>query len=73
MLQVDGVGKVVFAGDQQEVIYLELSRERAAALGVSLNNVFLALSEQNTVVPSGSIQIDDRRIAITPAGEIEAV
>ena len=35
LLLVDGVSKVRIIGQQQEVIYVEVSRERAAALGVS--------------------------------------
>lgn len=73
LLQVEGVGKVSFAGEQTEVIYIEVARERAAALGVSLGNLYSVLSTQNAVVASGSVKIDDDRITISPSGEIDSV
>ncbi|MEM1389606.1 MAG: efflux RND transporter permease subunit [Pseudomonadota bacterium] len=73
LLQVDGVAKVSFAGEQDETIYVEISRERAAALGLSLNNVFDALETQNTVLAAGDVKIGERRVDISPSGSIGSV
>ena len=73
LLQVDGVGKVVFAGEQQEVIYLEIERDRIAALGVSLNSLYQALATQNIVAPAGSIKLADTRVEVTPTNELDSV
>ena len=73
LLQVDGVGKVSFGGEQTEVIYVEIARARASALGVSLSNVFTALSTQNAVVSAGSVKLGDNRIEISPSGNISSV
>lgn len=73
LLQVDGVGKVSFGGDQTEVIYVEISRERAAALGVSVSNLYTALSTQNAVVSAGTVKLGDNRFEISPSGEIDSV
>lgn len=73
LLEVDGVGKVAIAGEQDEAIYVEVSRARAAALGVSLNNVYSALSTQNAVVPAGEVKIGERRVEISPTGNINSV
>lgn len=73
LLQVDGVGKVSFGGEQTEVIYVEIARERAAALGVSLSNVFTALSTQNAVVSAGNVKLGESRIEIAPSGDINSV
>ncbi|MEL6829141.1 MAG: efflux RND transporter permease subunit [Pseudomonadota bacterium] len=73
LLLVDGVAKVGIIGDREEVIYVEVARDRAASLGVSLNAVYDTLSQQNTVTSSGDILLGDSRIEITPTGEISSV
>lgn len=73
LLQVEGVAKVSFGGEQNEVIYVEIARERASALGVSLNNVFNALSTQNAVVSAGDVKLGENRLEIAPSGEISSV
>ena len=73
LLQVDGVGKVSFGGEQTEVIYVEISRERASALGVSVANLYDALATQNAVVSAGEVRMGDNRIEISPSGEIDSV
>ena len=73
LLAVDGVAKVTFRGEQQEVIYIEIARDRAAALGVSLNNLYQTLSTQNAVVPAGSVTIGDEEIVISPSGSVSSV
>lgn len=73
LLQVDGVGKVSFGGEQREVIYVEISRERATALGVSVNNLYTALSTQNAVVSAGNIKLGENRFELSPSGEIDSV
>ncbi len=73
LLQVEGVGKVSFGGAQTEVIYVEISRERAAALGVSITNLYSALSTQIAVVSAGDVKLGDQRIEISPSGDINSV
>ncbi len=73
LLSVEGVGKVNIVGNQTEVIYLEIARERAATLGVSLAQVFATLAAQNTIQYSGSITLDGRRVVIQPSGTIDSV
>ena len=73
LLQVDGVGKVTIAGEQDEAIYVEISRERAAALGLSTFAIFDSLQTQNAVVGAGAITLNDQRIEIVPSGSIDSV
>lgn len=73
LLLVDGVAKVGIIGEQEEVIYVEVSRDRAAALGVSLNQVYDTLAQQNTVASAGDILLGDNRVEISPTGEISSV
>ena len=73
MLSGDGVGKVEIAGEQEEVIYGEIPRQNAAALGSTVNAIFQQLSTQNTVVGGGSVEVEGKRLIITPSGDIDSV
>ena len=73
ILQVGGVAKVVLGGEQSEAIFVEISRENAASLGVSISSVYDALAQQNAVVSSGDVKIGDQRITINPSGAIDSV
>ncbi len=73
LLAVPGVGKVNIAGEQDEVIYVEITRQNAAALGTTVNAIFQQLSTQNTVVSGGTVDIDGKRMIISPSGDIDSV
>ena len=73
LLQVEGVAKVSLSGELREAIFVEISRENAAALGVSINNIYNILAQQNAVVAAGDITIGDQRIIIDPSGAIDSV
>ena len=73
ILQVDGVAKVSYDGAQSEAIYVEISRENAAALGVSISNIYNILSQQNEVVSAGSVTVGGQVILIEPTGAIDSV
>ena len=73
LLSVDDVAKVQPLGMQQEVIYVEISRERASALGLSVEQIYGDLSQQNSVVPAGNIKLGDRRLEFQPTGALDSV
>ena len=73
LLQVEGVGKVALGGLQKEVIFVEMTREQQATLGGSVNALYDILSQQNSVVPAGNVNIGDRRLVIDPTGAIDSV
>ena len=73
LLRGDGVAKVVIGGAQREVIYVEIARDRAAQLGVSVEQVYNDLAQQNSVVSAGDVQVGDRRLTITPTGSVDSV
>lgn len=73
LLTVDDVGKVQPLGMQQEAIYVEISRERANALGLSVDKIYSDLAQQNSVVPAGDIKLGDRRLKFQPTGQINSV
>lgn len=73
MLQVKGVGKVQLAGESEEAIFVEISRESAAVLGASIDRIYDILKQQNSVAFAGSVDIGDQRIIIDPSGAIDSV
>lgn len=56
LLHVPGVKKVNLIGEQPEKIFVEFNFARLAAMGVSMRQIFQALSDQNVVTPAGSIE-----------------
>ena len=73
LLLVSGVAKVQLTGQQEEAIYVEVSREKAASLGVSLNEIYDTLAQQNTVTAAGDLLLGDTRIEIDPSGKIHSI
>ncbi|HEY5707291.1 MAG TPA: efflux RND transporter permease subunit [Terrimicrobiaceae bacterium] len=69
LLLVPDVKKIEIFGHQQEVIYIELARDRMAQLGIRPETIFAALREQNLVVPSGAVDAGPLVITINPTGE----
>ncbi|CUV66064.1 RND efflux transporter [Sulfurovum sp. enrichment culture clone C5] len=67
---VAGVNKVDILGKQGERVFVEVSTRRLAALGVSPNVIFDALSHQNMVTPSGSIDTANDRIEVRINGKL---
>lgn len=73
VLSVDGVAKVSLSGLQSEAIYVEISRERASSLGLSTNQVYQQLEQQNAVSSAGNVKAGNRRLIIQPSGSIDSV
>ncbi|MFJ5490285.1 efflux RND transporter permease subunit [Pectobacterium carotovorum] len=68
MLTLPDVGKVDIIGAQDEVIYLEFSPRKIAALGINMSVILTALQAQNAVTQSGFIQTNEERIALRVGG-----
>ena len=73
ILQVNGVAKVQLAGSQQEAIFVEVSQENAASLGVSINKIYDILKQQNSITFSGSVDVGDLRLSFSPSGSLNSI
>ncbi len=73
LLLCDDVGKITIYGDQAEVIYVEISRERLARLGLSPEALYASLSGQNLVAPAGDARVGSQYIRIRPTGEFTSI
>ena len=69
ILHVPNVGKVDIIGAQEEVIYLEFSTRKIAALGIDKLAVLSTLKAQNAVTASGFSQAGPERIALRVSGQ----
>lgn len=73
LLQVNGVARVQIAGEAEEEIHVEFSREKMTALGMSVNTVYQNLQEQNLVLDAGNVTVGGLRINIAPTGGVDSV
>lgn len=68
LLGVPMVKNVTLFGEQQEVVYLEISRLRLAQLGLNEEQIYTKLREQNVAADGGRLRAGDLHIAIDPTG-----
>lgn len=73
LVLVEGVGKVQVGGQRQEQVFVELSRERLANLGISQDRIFSLLDTQNAVNPAGRVRVGDEYLRIAPTGDFDSV
>lgn len=64
LLHVDGVKKVDIFGERKEKIFVEFSYAKLTNLGVSPQNIFAGLQQQNVVTPAGSIDTKGPQVFI---------
>ena len=68
ILKIPDVGKVDIVGAQDEVIYLEFSTRKIAALGIDRADIIATLQAQNAVTQSGFVQTGPERVALRVGG-----
>ena len=71
LLHVPGVKKVNIIGEQAERIYISFSHERLATMGLSPQDIFNALNNQNALTAAGSIETRGAQIFIRLDGAFD--
>ncbi|NNJ18083.1 efflux RND transporter permease subunit [Pseudomonas putida CSV86] len=66
---VPNLGKIEMIGTQDEVLYLNFSTRKLAALGIDQRQVVQALQAQNAVTPAGVIEAGPERISVRTSGQ----
>tara|TARA_R110002167_G_scaffold359939_1_gene577183 strand:+ start:211680 stop:214751 length:3072 start_codon:yes stop_codon:yes gene_type:complete len=69
---LEDAGKVEIFGARDEVIYLEFSTERLAALGLNQQAVQATLAAQNAILPSGVIDAGPERVLVRLGGQFSS-
>jgi multidrug efflux pump subunit AcrB len=73
LLRVPGVQKVNILGEQQQKIFVEISHQRLATLGIKAQAVVDALGRQNNVTAAGFIETAGPRVQLRLDGAIDSV
>ena len=68
LLLVQGVQKVDLFAAQQEVVFLEISRQRLAQLGINEEQIYRQLQARNVAADGGRVRVGDEHIALDPHG-----
>ena len=69
IMSVPNIGKVIEIGAQDEVIYLDFSVRKVAALGLNAQTIIKTLQDQNAVQPSGVVQAGPEEVALSVSGQ----
>ncbi|GAM59744.1 acriflavin resistance protein [Vibrio ishigakensis] len=70
---VDGVGKVMITGDQQEQIFVEMSTDRLTALNLDSNTVVGLINQQNAVQDAGKVMVSGESLRLRPTGNMSSL
>ena len=73
LLQVPGVKSVALFGEQREVVFLEISRQRLAQLRLNEELIYSKLQERNIAADGGRIRVGDQHIPLDPTGAFASV
>lgn len=73
LILVKDVGKVDLFATQDEVIYIELNRDRLAKLGISKDLIIAQLQNKNIISDAGSVNIGNEFIKIRPKTTVDSV
>ncbi|WP_312807026.1 efflux RND transporter permease subunit [Comamonas sp.] len=71
LLHVPGVKKVNIIGEQSERIFVSFSHDRLATLGVTPQDIFAALNDQNVLTPAGSIETKGPQVFLRVDGAFD--
>ena len=73
LLVVQDVKKIEMFGVLPEAVYVEMSRTRMAALGITQQEIFNALKAKNLAYDAGRLRFGPQYLAIKPTGEFNSV
>ena len=73
LIRIQDVSSIDLIGSRSRQIFLEASRPRLEALGISVLEIVSSLQENNSNVPAGSIISDDRQFLVRTIGEEKEV
>ncbi|MDH3032473.1 efflux RND transporter permease subunit [Methylobacterium fujisawaense] len=73
LLRVPGVEKINILGEQAQKIFVEISYQRLATLGINGQQLLTALANQNDVTPAGFVEADGPRVYLRLDGAIDGL
>ncbi len=73
VLRLPDVAKAELVGVQDDRIFVEISPQRLAALGIDPLSIAQALAAQNAIVDPGAVQTQDNAVALRVTGQLDSV
>jgi multidrug efflux pump subunit AcrB len=73
LLLVQNVKKVELFAAQQEVVFLEISRQRLAQFGINEEEIYSHLQARNVAADGGRVRVGDQHITLDPQGGFGSV
>ena len=73
LLRVPGVEKINILGEQAQKIFVEISYQRLATLGITGQQLLTALANQNDVTPAGFVEAAGPRVYLRLDGAIDGI
>jgi multidrug efflux pump len=73
LLRLPDVAKVELVGVQDEKVFVELSPQRLANLGIDPQRIAEQLAAQNVVAPAGTVQGESRQVPLRVTGQFDTV
>ncbi|KQP91258.1 multidrug transporter [Methylobacterium sp. Leaf113] len=73
LLRVPGVEKINILGEQAQKIFVEISYQRLATLGITGQQLLAALANQNDVTPAGFVEAAGPRVYLRLDGAIDGI
>jgi multidrug efflux pump subunit AcrB len=72
LLPVQNVKSVALFGVQQEVVFVEISRQRLSQLGISEDQIYAVLRAKNVAADGGRVRVGEQHIVVDPEGAFES-
>ncbi|MBX2810559.1 MAG: efflux RND transporter permease subunit [Myxococcales bacterium] len=73
LLLIDGIGKVVLLGEQDDRIFVEFSDARLSSLGLTPVGIQQSLSARNIILPGGEVEIGPETLSLEPSGNFDSL
>lgn len=73
MLRLPDVNKVELYGVQDEKIFVEISHQRLSRLGLTAEQIAHQINAQNGVESQGVLNLEDQRVHVRVAGQLDSV
>ncbi|MDN2482900.1 efflux RND transporter permease subunit [Vibrio agarivorans] len=69
---VPGVSKTTTFAEKEDAIFIEIASDRLKQMGVSAQQVYQVLEQQNMVSLAGTLQTDSMRVAVIPSANVSS-
>jgi multidrug efflux pump subunit AcrB len=69
LILVPGVARIDFWGVQDKRIFIDIAETQMTQLGITKEDLFRTLKNQNLIVDGGNVDLQDQRFRVAPTGE----